>query len=61
MRLVPLTKAERRYLDHLTITFSEDRTYVRTVDIETADKDVITTSFVNTEIDPPFTEDLFEK
>jgi outer membrane lipoprotein-sorting protein len=61
IRLIPTTKAEKRYLEHLTITFSDDRSYVRIVDIQTRDKDVISTTFVNTSIDQPLAKELFEK
>jgi hypothetical protein len=61
IRLLPVTKAEKRYLDHLTITFSEDRSHVRVVDIQTKDQDTISTTFVNTSIDPSLPVDAFEK
>jgi len=61
IRLIPTTKAEKRYLDHLTITFSEDRSYVKMVDIQTKDKDIIGTTFVNTSINPPLPKEVFEK
>ena len=61
VRLVPATKAEKRYIDHLTITFSEDRSYVRVVDIQTKDKDIVSTAFVNTSINPPLPKEVFER
>ena len=61
IRLIPATKTEKRYLDHLTITFSEDRSHVEAVEIKTKDKDVISTTFINTSINPPLSKDLFKK
>ena len=61
IRLIPATKREKRYLDHLTVTFSEDRSHVKAVDIRTKDKDVVSTTFINTSINPPLSKDLFKK
>lgn len=59
LRLVPLIKAEKKHLESVTIGFSDDGRLVQVVEVQTADKDSIRTTFVNTVVNQPLPEDLF--
>ena len=59
LRLTPLMKGEKRFLERLSVTFSEDLSSVERVEIQTKDKDSISTTFVNTSINRPLPEGIF--
>lgn len=58
--LIPVEKTEKRFINRLKITFSEDLTLVKQVEVEAKKKDTITTTFENCTIDPTFPKDVLQ-
>ena len=61
LKLIPLSFQEKKFLDNLTIAFSEDWTYVRSVELHEKGGDVTRLRFINTLLNPSLPKDLFGK
>ncbi len=59
--LAPLSFQEKNFLDHITVTFSEDWTHVRQVELHEKGGDFTRLRFMNTLLNPPLPKDLFGK
>ena len=61
LKLIPLSFQEKRFLTHIAISFSEDWTTVRSVELHEKGGDFTRLRFFNTLINPSLSSDLFRK
>ena len=61
LKLIPLSFQEKKFLDYLTIAFSEDWTYVRFVELHEKDGDFTRIRFLKPLLNSSLPKDLFEK
>jgi len=61
LKLIPLSFQEKKFLAYITITFSEDWTYVRLVELREKGGDFMRLRFMNTLLNPALPKDLFGK
>lgn len=61
LKLIPLSSQEKRFLTHITITFSEDWTYVRYVELHEKGGDFTRIRFLKPLLNSSLPKDLFEK
>ncbi len=61
LKLIPLSFQEKKFLDYLTIAFSEDWTYVRSVELHEKDGDFTRIRFLKPLLNSSLPKDLFEK
>ena len=61
LKLIPLSFQEKKFLTHITITFSEDWTRVRSVELHEKGGDFTRLRFFNTLLNPSLPKDLFGK
>jgi outer membrane lipoprotein-sorting protein len=59
LKLVPLSKTERRYLDHISLIFSPAEDYVSSIEIHETGGDYTQINFINMVINKPVQEDIF--
>ena len=57
--LLPISPQEKKYLDHLLITFAADASYVAAVEVHEPDGDFTRIQFLNTRINNPLHDSLF--
>ena len=61
LKLIPLSFQEKKFLDYLTIAFSEDWTHVRSVELHEKGGDFTRLRFINTLLNPSLPKDFFRK
>jgi len=59
LKLVPLSKTEKKYLDHIRLIFSSTENYVSTIEIHETDGDYTQINFIDMTINKPIQEDIF--
>jgi outer membrane lipoprotein-sorting protein len=59
LKLVPLSVAEKKYIDHIKLIFSSTENYVSTIEIHEAGGDYTQIKFFDMTINQPLQEDLF--
>lgn len=61
LKLIPLSSQEKKFLNHITIAFSEDWTHVRSVEIHEKGGDFTRIRFLKPLLNPSLPKDLFRK
>lgn len=59
LKLIPLSAQEKKFLPYITIAFSEDWTYVRSVELHEKGGDFTRLRFINTLLNPSLPKDIF--
>lgn len=59
LALTPISDQEKKYLDHLRISFAENASYVTAVEVHEPDGDFTRIHFLNTQINNPLQDSLF--
>ena len=59
LMLLPISSREKKYLDNFRISFAEDTRYVTAVEIHEPDNDFTRIHFLNTVINQPLNDSLF--
>jgi outer membrane lipoprotein-sorting protein len=59
LALTPISDQEKKYLDHLRISFSENASYVTAVEVHEPDGDFTRIHFLNIQINNPLQDSLF--
>ena len=60
LKLVPVSSSEKKHVDHIRLTFSETDAHVSEVEIRETGGDYTVIRFINTAVNSPLEEDLFD-